>query len=204
MSGNPKEAAEEVASSIERLFHWAAFADKFGGTVQETTLYGLTVAVNEPLGVIGITAPQRCPLLGLVSLMAPAIVRGNAVVVVPSQQGALAATDLYQVLDTSDLPGGVINIVTGAPDVLSKSLAEHQDVDAMWFHLEDGACVFVLFVLAISSSLPCHATPTPAHVATLTLSRACSTEQTHRRASKASASRGGKDRTMLSAFQQTT
>ena len=134
MSGNPKEAAEEVASSIERLFHWAAFADKFGGTVQETTLYGLTVAVNEPLGVIGITAPQRCPLLGLVSLMAPAIVRGNAVVVVPSQQGALAATDLYQVLDTSDLPGGVINIVTGAPDVLSKSLAEHQDVDAVWYY----------------------------------------------------------------------
>jgi|EP01047_Picozoa_sp_COSAG01_P051547 aldehyde dehydrogenase (NAD+) len=134
MSGNPKEAAKEVATTIERLFHWAAFADKYGGTVQETTLYGMTVAVHEPLGVIGITAPEECPLLALVSLVAPAIVRGNTVVVVPSKPGALAAADLYQVLDTSDLPGGVINIVTGEPDVLTKSMAEHQDIDALWYY----------------------------------------------------------------------
>lgn len=128
-----EQGATEVKAAIERLFHWAAFADKYGGTVQETTLYGMTAAVNEPIGVIGITTPEEYPLLGLISLVAPAVVRGNAVVVVPSKQGALAATDLYQVLDTSDLPGGVLNIVTGEPDVLSKCLAEHQDLDAMWY-----------------------------------------------------------------------
>lgn len=134
MSGDKDSAVQEVATCIERLFHWAAYADKYGGTVQETTLYGMTAAIHEPIGVIGITAPQECPLLGFVSLVAPAVVRGNAVIVVPSEQGALAATDLYQVLDTSDLPGGVINIVTGQPDVLTKSLAEHQDVDAIWYY----------------------------------------------------------------------
>ena len=78
-------------------------------------------------------APHNFPLLGFLSLVAPAVVRGNAVVAVPSQTAALAATDLYQVLDTSDLPGGVINIVTGQSDVLAKSLAEHQDVDSIWY-----------------------------------------------------------------------
>ena len=63
----------------------------------------------------------------------PAVVRGNAVVVVPSEKHPLCATDLYQVLDTSDLPGGVINIVTGQRDVLSRTLVEHQEVDSMWY-----------------------------------------------------------------------
>ena len=103
--------------------------------MQETTLYGVTNQINEPIGVIGIVCPDDFPLLGLVSLMMPAVVRGNAVVVVPSERHPLCATDLYQVLETSDLPPGVINIVTGQRDLLSRTLVDHQDVHAMWYSL---------------------------------------------------------------------
>ena len=116
MTGQTKKSAQgEVDVAIERLFTYAAWADKYGGTVQETTLRGITVAVNEPIGVIGIACPDEYPLLGFVSLMAPAIARGNTVVMIPSQKHPLNATDFYQVLDTSDVPGGVVNIVTGEP-----------------------------------------------------------------------------------------
>ena len=127
------EALKEVDASISRLFTWAAWADKFGGSVQETTLYGATVQINEPVGVVAITCPVEQPLLGFISLVMPAVVRGNTVVVVPSEKHPLCATDLYQVLETSDLPGGVINIVTGQRDVLAKTLVDHQDVDSMWY-----------------------------------------------------------------------
>ena len=127
------KAAEEVQKSIERLFYWAAYADKFGGKVQETIFYGATVQINEPVGVIGIACPDECPLLAFVSLFAPAIVRGNTMVVVPSSKAPLSATDLYQVFDTSDLPGGVVNIVTGDRETLAKTLVEHDDVQAMWY-----------------------------------------------------------------------
>jgi aldehyde dehydrogenase (NAD+) len=126
------EGMKEVLASIDRLFHYAAYADKYGGTIQETPLYGLTCAINEPTGVIGICCPETPSLLGFVSLVAPAVVRGNTVIAIPSEKHPLAATDLYQVLDTSDLPGGVINIVTGQTDVLAKTLTEHDHVDAMW------------------------------------------------------------------------
>jgi len=128
-----EEGVAEVEASIDRLFTYAAWADKYGGNVQETPLYGVTMSIHEPTGVIGVVCPKKNPLLGFVSLVAPAVVRGNTVVVVPSEDHPLAATDLYQVLDTSDLPGGVINIVTGEGDVLAKTLSEHQDVDAMWY-----------------------------------------------------------------------
>ena len=126
------DAKKEVEASIARLFTWAAWADKYGGAVQETTLYGLTAQINEPVGVVGIACPEAFPLLGFISLVMPAVVRGNAVVVVPSEKHPLSATDLYQVLETSDLPAGVINIVTGQRDVLTRTLVDHQDVDSMW------------------------------------------------------------------------
>jgi aldehyde dehydrogenase (NAD+) len=128
-----KDARNEVAASVSRLFTYAAWADKYGGTVQETTLRGITVGVNEPVGVIGIACPDDLPLLGFVSLMAPAIARGNTVVMIPSQKYPLSATDFYQVLDTSDVPGGVVNIITGNRDHLTKTLVDHEDVDAMWY-----------------------------------------------------------------------
>ena len=134
MTGVDAKAAQaEVDASISRLFTYAAYADKFGGTVQETPMRGLTLAMHEPIGVIGIACPDEAPLLAFISLIAPAIARGNTVVVIPSEKFPLTATDFYQVLDTSDVPGGVINIVTGNRDHLTKTLVEHDDIDAMWY-----------------------------------------------------------------------
>ena len=128
-----KSAQAEVEAAIGRLFTYAAWADKYGGAVQETTLRGITVAVNEPIGVIGIACSDDYPLLAFVSLMAPAIARGNTVVMVPSPKYPLSATDFYQVLDTSDVPPGVVNIVTGDRDHLTKTLIQHEDVDSVWY-----------------------------------------------------------------------
>lgn len=134
MTGRTKKSAQaEVDTAVERLFTYAAWADKYGGDVQETTLRGITVGVNEPIGVIGIACPDEMPLLGFISLMAPAIARGNTVVMIPSQKYPLSATDFYQVLDTSDVPGGVVNIVTGDRDHLTKTLVQHEDVDSVWY-----------------------------------------------------------------------
>ena len=132
--GQGKSAARtEVETAIRRIFWYAAQADKFDGAVHQTKSAHVTLAMNEPLGVMGIACPLAFPLLGFVSLVLPAIAMGNRVVAVPSQSHPLAATDLYQVIETSDLPGGVINIVTGERDALAKTLAEHDDVDALWY-----------------------------------------------------------------------
>ena len=93
---------------------------------------GVTLAMNEPIGVIGIVCPDEAPLLGFVSLVAPAIAMGNRVVAVPSRAHPLIATDFYQVLETSDVPAGVVNIVTGRTAELAEVLAEHDDVDGLW------------------------------------------------------------------------
>nr|WP_312511583.1 aldehyde dehydrogenase family protein [Massilia sp.] len=129
-----KDAAREVAASIERLFYWAAWCDKYDGAAHQPPMHGITVALNEPVGVIGVVCPNENPLLGFISLVAPALALGNRVVAVPSQAYPLSATDLYQVLDTSDLPGGALNIVTGSSDELARTLASHHDVDAVWRH----------------------------------------------------------------------
>jgi aldehyde dehydrogenase (NAD+) len=143
-----KPAAQEVQLSVERLFTYAAWADKYGGAIQETTLHGITVAVNEPVGVLGIACPDAYPLLGFISLMAPAISRGNTVVMIPSEKHPLSATDFYQVLDTSDVPGGVVNILTGDREHLTKTLMEHDDVDAMWYFGDPLGCYHVEFASA--------------------------------------------------------
>jgi aldehyde dehydrogenase (NAD+) len=150
MTGGVLEDAErEVDLSMERLFAYAAWADKYGGTVQETTLRGLVAATHDYLGVIGIACPDEYPLLAFVALVAPAIARGNAVVVIPSERHPLCATDFYQILETSDLPAGVINIVTGARDHLTRTLVEHEDVDALWYF---GSAEGSYFVELLSAS----------------------------------------------------
>jgi aldehyde dehydrogenase (NAD+) len=137
LSNMPGQAIEqsraEVDVSIDRLFHWGAYADKYGGSVQETTLYGATVKVHEAVGPLGIACPDECPLLAFVSLFAPAVVRGNTIVIIPSEKFPLAALNLYQVFDTSDLPAGVVNILTGPRDHITKYMAEHQDLEAVWY-----------------------------------------------------------------------
>ena len=124
---------EEVDASMARLFTYAAWADKWDGAVHHTPIRGVTLAMNEPVGVLGIAAPDDFPLLGFVSLVAPAVTVGNTVIVVPSEPHPLAATEFYTVLETSDVPDGVINVITGAKDALAKVLAEHDDVDGMWY-----------------------------------------------------------------------
>ncbi|MDC8757151.1 aldehyde dehydrogenase family protein [Janthinobacterium sp. hw3] len=133
MTGS-KNPEKEVQASIERLFYYAAWADKYDGLAHQPPTQGVTVALNEPLGVIGIVCPNEAPLLGFVALVAPAIALGNRVVAVPSEAHPLSAIDLYQVFDTSDLPGGVVNIVTGSADELARTLATHCDIDAVWRH----------------------------------------------------------------------
>jgi aldehyde dehydrogenase (NAD+) len=128
-----KAADREVEASLHRIFYYAAQADKYDGRVHSTKSRHVTLAMNEPFGVMGILCPDELPLLGFVSLVMPAVALGNRVVVVPSPCQPLAATDLYQVFDTSDLPGGVVNIVTGDRDELARTLADHDDVAALWY-----------------------------------------------------------------------
>jgi aldehyde dehydrogenase (NAD+) len=130
LTGRSGEAEVDVA--ISRLFTYAAWADKFDGQAKSVPIRGVALAMNEACGIVGAICPDDVPLLGLISVMAPAIATGNSCVLIPSQPYPLAATDFYQVLDTSDVPGGVVNIVTGTHAELAKTLAGHMDVDAVW------------------------------------------------------------------------
>jgi aldehyde dehydrogenase (NAD+) len=132
-TGGPRAATREVDASISRLFTYAAWADKYDGAVHSIPIRGVALAMHEPIGVIGIACPDAYPLLGLVSMVAPAIAMGNTVIAIPSEPFPFSATDFSGVLEASDVPGGVVNIVTGATDVLAKVLAEHDDVEAMWY-----------------------------------------------------------------------
>ncbi|MDK3074236.1 aldehyde dehydrogenase family protein [Sedimentitalea sp. JM2-8] len=127
-----RNGKREVDASIQRLFSAAAWADKYDGRVSGVPIRGVALTMQEPVGVIGALCPDEAPLLGLVSLMAPAIAMGNRLVLAASEPFPLAATDFYQVLETSDLPGGVVNILTGAHADLAQPLAAHLDVDAVW------------------------------------------------------------------------
>lgn len=127
------DGKKEVDATVERLFAYGGWADKFEGVVHSPPVRQVTIAMNEAVGIIGIACPDEAPLLSFVSLVAPAVAMGNRVIVIPSQRWALSATDLYQVLDTSDVPGGVVNIVTGDRDGLAAVLAAHDEVEAMWY-----------------------------------------------------------------------
>ena len=127
-----KQAEMEVRLAIERIFSYAAWADKFDGAVHNPPFRNVALAMKEPVGTVGILCPADAPLLGFLSLVMPAICVGNTVIAIPSGKYPLITGDLYQVFDTSDLPGGVVNMVTGRPAELLKTLAEHDDVDAIW------------------------------------------------------------------------
>ncbi|MEX0346301.1 MAG: aldehyde dehydrogenase family protein [Rhizobiaceae bacterium] len=129
----PAVARREVDVSIARMIHYAAWADKYDGAVRGPQPRMLSLALVEPYDVIGISCPDEAPLLGFVSLFAPAIAMGNRVVITPSPANPLPACDLYQVLDTSDVPGGVVNIITGDRDTLADTMAKHDGIDAMWY-----------------------------------------------------------------------
>lgn len=126
-------AAKQIEDCLHCLFDAAAWADKYDGAVHSTPMRAVTLAMPEPLGVVAYAAPDQWPLLGLIAPIAGAIAMGNAVVAVPSQTHPLCAIDLYQVIETSDVPPGVINLVTGPRDELAHVLADHDAVDAIWY-----------------------------------------------------------------------
>ena len=126
-------ASSEVARSIERLFLYAGLADKWDGRVHHTPFRNVTLAMPEPLGVLGVACPDENPLLGFISTVIPPVAMGNTVVAGPSEAAPLAVTDFSQVLETSDVPGGVINIVTGPRDELAEVLAAHDGVAGVWY-----------------------------------------------------------------------
>jgi aldehyde dehydrogenase (NAD+) len=127
-----EQAGAEVRQGIERVFSYAAWADKYDGAVHNPPFRNIALAMHEPVGTVGIVCPADAPLLGFLSLVMPAIAMGNTVVAIPSETYPLIIGDLYQVFETSDLPGGVVNMVSGRSDELLKVLAEHDDVDAIW------------------------------------------------------------------------
>jgi len=137
------QASAEVERSIERIFSYAAWADKFDGAVHNPPFRNVSIAMNEPIGSVGIVAPSEAPLLGFLSVVLPAIAMGNTIVAIPSERYPLITGDLYQLFDTSDLPGGVVNIVTGRAAELTKILAEHDDVDAIWCFCDESAAAQV-------------------------------------------------------------
>ena len=139
----PEQATLELDTTIERTFTYAAWADKFEGTVHNPPARMVTLAMKEPIGTIAILAPDDAPLLGLLSLILPAISMGNTVVAIPSQSSATLMSELYQVLDTSDLPGGVINLVSGKPTELAKTLSKHDDIDAIWSFRDEATASLV-------------------------------------------------------------
>ena len=134
-----KQAEMEVRLAIERIFSYAAWADKFDGAVHNPPFRNVALAMKEPVGTVGILCPADAPLLGFLSLVMPAICVGNTVIAIPSGKYPLITGDLYQVFDTSDLPGGVVNMVTGRPAELLKTLAEHDDVDAIWSFTDEAS-----------------------------------------------------------------
>ena len=138
-----RQARDEVDASIARLFTYGAWADKYDGAVHSPPMRGIALAMNEPVGIIAIACPQARPLLGLISTIAPAIAMGNRVVAVASEPYPLAATDFYQVLETSDLPGGVVNIVTGNCEELTQTLASHDQVAGVWYFGAGGGSAMV-------------------------------------------------------------
>ena len=135
-----KQAAEEVQRSVDRLFSYAGWADKFDGSVHNPPVRNVSIAMNEAVGTVGVICPAEMPMLGFFTLVLPLIAAGNTVVAVPSESYPLITGDLYQVFETSDLPGGVVNIVAGRATELLKVLAEHDDLDAIWCYGDAEMC----------------------------------------------------------------
>lgn len=129
-----KAAREEVNLSVDRLIYYAGWCDKYMqvlSAVNPVASSHFNFSVPEPTGVVGIAAPEDLGLLGLVSLIAPAIAGGNSCVVLASESKPLCAVTFAEVLNSSDVPGGVVNILTGKLGEMRMPLAEHMDVNAV-------------------------------------------------------------------------
>ena len=136
---SPVNASKEFSQSCERLFYYAAMADKFEGIVHNPPMRGLTLAMKEPLGVMTSILSDDSPLLNLVTVMGSVFSTGNTNIIVPGQKTSLIATELYQVLDTSDVPGGYVNILTAKENELNKTLSQHENIEGIWYFGADSA-----------------------------------------------------------------
>ena len=135
----PVNASKEFSQSCERLFYYAAMADKFEGNVHNPPMRGLTLAMKEPLGVMTSILSDDSPLLNLVTVMGSVFSTGNTNIIVPGQKTSLIATELYQVLDTSDVPGGYVNILTAKENELNKTLSQHENIEGIWYFGADSS-----------------------------------------------------------------
>ena len=136
---SPVNASKEFSQSCERLFYYSAMADKFEGNVHNPPMRGLTLAMKEPLGVMTSILSDDSPLLNLVTVMGSVFSTGNTNIIVPGQKTSLIATELYQVLDTSDVPGGYVNILTAKENELNKTLSQHENIEGIWYFGADSA-----------------------------------------------------------------
>ena len=130
----PAAAKREVRASIDRIVHYAGWSDKYGAllsSVNPVASAYFDFSLPEPTGLVGVVAPEKPGLLGLVSHVLPAIVAGNTVVVLLSEKDPLPGLEWAEVLATSDLPGGVVNLISGRKDELVSHLARHMDVNAL-------------------------------------------------------------------------
>ena len=127
-----EDGAAEVEASVERLFHFAAWADKWDGGVRGAPIRGVALAMREPVGAIGALCPDEAPLLGLVTVMGAAMACGNASVLVASEPFPLAAWDLVTAIEASDVPSGAVNVLTGSHAELASALAGHMGLGAVW------------------------------------------------------------------------
>uniref|UniRef100_A0AAY4CYK6 Aldehyde dehydrogenase domain-containing protein n=1 Tax=Denticeps clupeoides TaxID=299321 RepID=A0AAY4CYK6_9TELE len=138
-----EEAEQEVELSVSRLCEWAARCDKERGGVQSLPQSGSSYSTAEPIGVVGVVLPDSKPLLSLVSLLGAAVAMGNAAIMMPSEKNPLPALEFIQVLLAADLPGGVVSIITGARDQLTKALANHSVIQAIWYWGSKEGCQFL-------------------------------------------------------------
>jgi acyl-CoA reductase-like NAD-dependent aldehyde dehydrogenase len=132
--GNARAAAAQVDQAIDRWVWYSGWCDKFAQVAGNTNAVAgpyFNISTPEPTGVVAIIAPQDTALLGIVSVLAPALVTGNTAVVVASERYPLSAISLAEVLATSDVPGGVVNVLTGSPAEIAPWLASHADVNAL-------------------------------------------------------------------------
>ncbi|KAM6957463.1 aldehyde dehydrogenase family 16 member A1 [Aplochiton taeniatus] len=140
-----EEADREVNLSVARLCDWAARCDKERGGAPPVPQSGSALSVPEALGVVGVVLPDTKPLLSLVTLLGATIAMGNAAIMVPSEKYPLPALEFIQVLQSSDLPGGVVSILTGSRDQLTQALANHSVIKAIWYWGSPEGCQYLQY-----------------------------------------------------------
>ncbi len=131
-----KTAQKEVETAIDTLIYYAGWSDKYQqvfGSINPVASSHFNFSMHEPTGVVGVLAPEQSPLLGLVSVIAPVIVGGNSCIVLASENYPLSAVSFAEVLHSSDVPAGVINILTGYREELIPHLSSHMDINALFF-----------------------------------------------------------------------